>query len=125
MDSREAHVFRFSPADIEQERIFAHSPYRKVHHKAGVIGAGHTHADRGYVEEIANSLGGVEEWLLIGPGAAKHELVTFLHLNAPDLEQKLLATEAADHPTDGQLLAHARKTFKRLDRLRPNTPAGR
>jgi hypothetical protein len=29
-----------------------------------------------------------------------------------------------DHPTDGELLAYARRSFKAIDRLRPNTPIG-
>ena len=37
MDSREAHVFRFSADDVEKQRIQSHNPFRKIHHKAGVI----------------------------------------------------------------------------------------
>jgi len=67
MDSREAHVFRFSADDVERQRIRSHSPFRKIHHKAGVIGAGHVHLDHGYFEEIAEALDGIQEWLLTGP----------------------------------------------------------
>lgn len=123
MDSREAHTFRFSPDDVEKQRISAHSPYRKVHHKAGTIGAGHTHLDHEYLKGIADSLHGVEEWLLIGPGGAKNELASHLQQHDADLRQKLLAVETADHPTDGALVDHARRTFKKLDKMRPNSPA--
>jgi len=27
-----------------------------------------------------------------------------------------------DHPTDGELLDHARRAFKAIDRMLPNTP---
>ncbi len=123
MDSREAHTFRFSPDDVEKERIFAHAPFRKVHHKAGSIGAGHVHPDRDFLDEIAGSLNGVEEWILIGPGTAKRELAHYFEQNQPDLRRKLLAVETTAHPTDGELLDHARRLFKRLDRLQPNSPA--
>ncbi len=122
MDSHEAHTFRFSPIDVERERIRAHSPFRKVHHKAGTIGSGHLHLDHDYLDGIADSLHGVEEWLLTGPGTAKHELAKRLERQSPDLRRKLLAVETADHPTDGELLAQARKTFKKHDRVRPNSP---
>ena len=122
MDSHQAHIFRFSPSDVEKERIRAHSPFHKVHHKAGSIGAGHVHLDRDYLDGIAESLHGVEEWLLIGPGTAKRELASHLEQHSPDLRHKLLAVETADHPTDGELLDWARKTFKRLDRMRSNAP---
>ena len=123
MDSREAHTFRFSPEDVEKERIRAHSPFHKLHHKAGVIGSGHVHLDREFLDGIAGSLQGVEEWLLIGPGGAKNELASHLQQHQPDLRRKLLAVETADHPTDGELLGRARKTFKKLDHMRPNSPA--
>ena len=38
------------------------------------------------------------------------------------LAKKLLAVETTAHPTDGELLDHARRLFKRLDRLQPNSP---
>ena len=42
MDSHEAHTFSFSAHDVavEKERIVAHSPFRKLHHKSGAVGAG-------------------------------------------------------------------------------------
>jgi stalled ribosome rescue protein Dom34 len=126
MDHREAHVFRFSPDDVEKKRLFANNPFAKVHHKAGEIGAGHVHLDHRYFDEIADGLQGVEEWLLTGPGNARTELANYLEQHRSDLKGKLLANEAADHPTDGELLDRARRTFKRLDRMRPNSPpAGR
>ena len=77
MDSREAHVFRFSAEDVERQRIRSHSPFRKIHHKAGVIGAGHVHLDHGYFDEIAEALDGIQEWLLTGPGILLSVVVPF------------------------------------------------
>jgi stalled ribosome rescue protein Dom34 len=122
MDAKEAHVFHFGADDIEKERIKAHSPFRKVHHKAGVIGAGHVHPDHHYFDEIAEALSGIQEWLLIGPGAAKTEMASYAEQRLPDLSRKLLGVQPADHPTDGELLAHARQAFRKADRLRPNSP---
>jgi hypothetical protein len=33
--------------------------------------------------------------------------------------------EPADHPTEGELLEHARRSFGSLDRMRPNSLAAR
>ena len=65
MDYKEAHVFRFSIDDVHKERIKAHNPWRKVHHKAGSIGAGHVHGDHVFFAETAEALGDVTEWLLV------------------------------------------------------------
>ena len=120
MDSREAHVFRFSPEDVENQRIEAHRPFRKVHHKAGVIGDGHAHPDLRYFGEIIEALQGVHEWLLTGPGTAKSEFARHIGQRAPEIERTLCEVTASDHPTDGELLAQARRAFKAIDRMRPN-----
>ena len=123
MVSREAHVFRFSAVDVERQRIRSHNPFRKIHHKAGVIGAGHTHLDHAYFEEIAEALSGVQEWLLTGPGVAKNELARHLEQHLPDLKRTLCGLQTSDHPTDGELLDQARWAFKSIDRMRSNTAA--
>lgn len=125
MDSREAHVFRFSADDIEKQRIRSHNPFRKIHHKAGVIGAGHAHLDHGYFEEIAEALDGVQEWLLTGPGIAKSELARHIDEHLPELKRSLCGLQPSDHPTDGELIDQARWAFKGIDRMRSNTvPSG-
>ncbi|MBS0525745.1 MAG: translational machinery protein [Proteobacteria bacterium] len=121
MDSREAHVFRFSADDVERQRIRSRNPFRKIHHKAGVIGAGHVHLDHKYFEEIAEALSGVQEWLLTGPGAAKDELARHIEQHLPHLEHTLCGLQTCDHPTDGQLVDQARWAFKSIDRMRSNS----
>ena len=122
MDSKEAHVFRFNAEDVEHERIKSHNPFRKVHHKAGVIGAGHLQLDRDYFDHIIDALRGTNEWLLVGPGAAKDQLLHHVAAHVAWLKEKLVGVEAMDHPTDGELLAHARRFFKAADRMRANSP---
>lgn len=122
INSKEAHVFQFNADDVEKQRIKAHLPFRKIHHKAGVIGAGHVHLDHHYFDEIGKALDGVQEWVLTGPSAAKDEMRTYLRSHQPELEKKLVAVETADHPTDGELLDHAHRLFKAADRMQPNSP---
>ena len=120
MDFKEAHVFRFGAEDVEKERIKSHAPSRKVHHKAGTIGAGHAHADKAFFEEVAAALVGVNEWLLVGPGYSKNDFLRHIEAHAPALKDSLAAVEPMDHPTDGELLEMARCFFKAFDRMRPN-----
>jgi stalled ribosome rescue protein Dom34 len=121
MDSREAHVFRFSLDDVERQCIRSHNPFRRIHHKAGAIGAGHVHLDHKYFEEIAEALSGVQEWLLTGPGIAKNEMARHIEQRLPDLKRALCGLQTSDHPTDGQLIDQARWAFKSIDRMRSNT----
>lgn len=123
MDSKEAHVFRFNADDVEKQRIKAHNPFRKIHHKAGVIGAGHVHLDHHYFDGIAEALTGTQEWILTGPSTAKDEMSSYLRVSLPELKKKLLGIETLDHPTDGELVDHARRYFKAADKMRPNSPS--
>ena len=119
MDTREAHVFRFNATDVESETIRAHNPFRKVHHKAGVIGAGRLAMDTSFFDHIIDALRGTSEWLLVGPAQAKFELVRHIEKTMPWVHEKLVGVETMDHPTDGELVAQARRAFKAIDRMRP------
>src|SRR6476660_7733636 len=97
MDFKEAHVFRFSRDDVEKARIRAHNPWRKVHHKAGAIGTGHAHNDKAFFDEIVAALKGVTEWLLAGPGTAKHDFLRHLSEHERALKERLAGVEPMDH----------------------------
>jgi hypothetical protein len=59
--------------------------------------------------------------LIAGPGAEKTELLKHIELKHPRLAGAIEAVEAADHPSDNQLVAHARKTLSAADRMQPQT----
>ena len=58
------------------------------------------------------------EVLIAGPGSAKTELVKHIEQHDPTLKKKVVGVETIDHPSDGQLVAHARKYFSAADRMR-------
>jgi hypothetical protein len=57
-----------------------------------------------------------------GPANEKTELVKPIHRHAPKLMDAVVGVETVDHPSDGQLLAHARRYFKAADRMMPQRP---
>jgi hypothetical protein len=59
------------------------------------------------------------EVLIVGPGLAKGELVKHLGSHDPVWRKKIVGVETVDHPTDKEVVAHARKYFRVEDRLRP------
>ena len=122
LDAREAHVFQFNAEDVERQRIKANMPAHKIHQKAGIVGSGHTHDGKAYFDGIIAALAGATEWLVTGPGALKNEFAGYVEKNAPRLKSQLVGVEPMDHPTDGELLEHARRFFKTSDKMKPNTP---
>lgn len=119
IDHAEARIFSFNPEEVDATRILAHPPHRQVHHKAGTIGAGKVEEDRNFLADVAAALNESGEILIVGPATAKLELIRYLHRYHPGLEAKVVGIETADHPTDHQIVAHARRYFRVADRMRP------
>ena len=62
---------------------------------------------------------GVPEILVVGPGQAKLEFIKYVHDAAPDRADHIVGVETLDHPTDNQIVAHARTYFLKADRMLP------
>lgn len=117
IDHHEAHVLHFTPDEAERTVVHAHGKHRQVHHRKGAVGAGKAPEDAAYYGEVAGSLEGAREVLVCGPAQAKHEFMKYLQKHAAALAARVVAVENADHPTDGQLLDHARRFFVAADRM--------
>jgi stalled ribosome rescue protein Dom34 len=122
IDHREARVFHFSPAGVEEITLHPDHPTRHIHHKANSMGSGHAAADRDYLDAVAQSVADAHEVLITGPANAKTELLKYIHLRHPKLMNVIVGVETVDHPSDGQLVAYARKYFKAADRMLPQIP---
>lgn len=118
IDHAEAHVLEFSNDVVERKRV--RNPHAgQVHHKAGVIGGGKAAPDAAYLKDVAGSLADAKEILVLGPGSAKLEFLRYVHRHAPAVEANIIGVETADHPTDAQVVAYARKYFTAADRMQP------
>ncbi len=123
LDHAEARVFQFNKDDVEKFMVHGHKHH--LHHKAAsVMGSGREPADAAFYAEICRALDGSSEILVLGPGAAKLELIRHAHKHQPALEAKILGVETVDHPSDGQIVAYARKYFQARDRMLPLRVAG-
>ena len=57
--------------------------------------------------------------LFTGPAEAKHELVKHIDRHDPKLMKIIAGVETVDHPSDGQLVDHARHYLAATDRMKP------
>jgi hypothetical protein len=74
--------------------------------------------DGQFFTEVEAALGDAKEILIVGPAGAKVELETHMKQHAKDLAACVVGIEPVDHPSDGQLLAMARKYFHASDQMR-------
>jgi hypothetical protein len=119
IDHREARVFHFGPGDVERLVIHPDHPTKHIHHKANSIGSGHAAADHEYLHAVAGSFSEADTVLITGPASAKTELVKHIHQHDPGKMKAIAGVETVDHPSDGTLIAHARKYFNAFDRMQP------
>jgi stalled ribosome rescue protein Dom34 len=119
IDHREARVFHFSPTDVEKLVLRPDNPTRHIHHKANSIGAGHAAEDHNFLQAVAQSIADAGAVLITGPANAKTELIKHIHAHEPRLMKVIVGVETVDHPSDGELVAHARRYFKTEDRMLP------
>ncbi|MGE0734101.1 MAG: translational machinery protein [Alphaproteobacteria bacterium] len=125
LDHREAHVFHLTKDDVESRKVRPTGPAhviehaKHLHHRSGTRTGNKAAVNRAFFDRIVEALDGAKEWLVCGPGAAKTEFVHYLHDRKKALAKRVMAIETADHPSDKQVIAHARKYFRKADRLLP------
>jgi hypothetical protein len=111
IDHHEARIFHFNAEDVDRLLLHPHNPTRHIHHKANSIGSGHAAEDHEFLQHVAQGIGGAKAVLITGPANAKTELVKHIGNHVPSLKAAIVGVETLDHPTDGELVAYARRYF--------------
>lgn len=119
IDHQEAHVIQFNADEHENATVSTRSKHGHLHQKAGVVGSGHHLADQTYLHEVVEAVASANEILIVGPSSAKLELMKHMVKHDANIASKVVGIETVDHPSDAQLLAYAKKSFTRIDHLKP------
>jgi stalled ribosome rescue protein Dom34 len=119
IDHHEARVFHFNAAEVDRLVLRPHDPTVHIHHKAHTIGSGHAAEDQNFFRDVESAIAQAGAVLITGPANAKTALMTHMREHAPQVAKAVVGVETVDHPTDRELVAHARTYFKADDRLHP------
>lgn len=117
LDHSEAHVMHFTAENVEKSVVHPTKPHAHLHAKSGSVGAGRQAEDKAYYHGVVEALKGSQEILVVGPAQAKLQLIKHIHAHDQGMADKIVGVETVDHPTDGQLVAYARKYFVARDRM--------
>jgi stalled ribosome rescue protein Dom34 len=117
LDHREAKVVDFSIDDKHVVNVHHKGGHRQVHHRAGTNGSGHAADDGHFFDAIVTALGDAREVLVTGPGNAKVGFREHVGKRHAAVAGRIVGVETLDHPTEGELLAYARRYFKRVDNM--------
>lgn len=71
------------------------------------------------MHEVVEAVASANEILIVGPSSAKLELMKHMVKHDANIASKVVGIETVDHPSDAQLLAYAKKSFTRIDHLKP------
>jgi stalled ribosome rescue protein Dom34 len=112
IDHREARIFHFNASEMDLLVLQPENPTHHLHHKANSIGSGNSAEDHDFFQHVAEAVMDAGELLIVGPANAKTELAKYIKQHIPALSEKIAAVETVDHPSDGELVAMARKYFK-------------
>jgi stalled ribosome rescue protein Dom34 len=116
IDHQKATVWQFTPSEQESTVVHAHGQNR-VHSRKSTHGGHKSAADHKFFDEVAHALAGAHEILIIGPAHTKQEFASYLREKHVALAHGIVAVESADHPTDPEVLAYARRHFAAIDRM--------
>jgi stalled ribosome rescue protein Dom34 len=117
IDHHEARIFGVEGGKFDESTI--RTPRQHIHRHPKGPTAEHNHPDdvRRFFHDVARALDGADAILVVGPSTAKLQFLRYVHKEVPALDPKIVGIETVDHPTDGQLVAHARRYFGIPDRL--------
>ncbi len=109
IDLEHAKIFELHGEQVESHLIHRH----EIRHHSGVEKEqnNHKNADK-FFHGVATHLKVAHELLILGPGLAKTHFKDHLEKHDPEIGKKVVGVETVDHPTDGQMVALAKKFFK-------------
>lgn len=108
MDQQQAQVVMFDKEHSESVKVRSHS---HASHQ------GKSHDEPGFYADIAARLAGTHEVLLTGPGQAHDKFRVWCAVHQPAVAKVIVGSSLSDHPSEGQLVALARKYFSGFDRM--------
>jgi stalled ribosome rescue protein Dom34 len=116
IDHKEARIFAVRVDKVDEEVVLA--PHHMHHtHPRDAQSKGHPEDDKRFFHDVASSLEGAEQVLIVGPSTAKLDFLRYIEKHDHARGPKVVGVETVDHPTDGQLAAYAKSYFKRADRM--------
>lgn len=112
IDHLRARIFHIGMSGVDEVVLHPHMPTRHIHHKANSTGSGHVHESEEFQKQVLDAVSDAGEILILGPSGAKVELAKYISERNPKIGGRIVAVEAADHPSDPEIVAYARRHFR-------------
>jgi stalled ribosome rescue protein Dom34 len=122
MDHHEARIFHVDAETFDEKTVESATHHVHRHPKDAEMKSGkHSDDELRFFRDVAHHLAGAEQILVVGPSVTKLQFFKYAQAHDQTLASKIVGVESADHPTDRQIVAHARHYFH-IDAPRRGVP---
>jgi stalled ribosome rescue protein Dom34 len=109
-DHQSAQVLQFDAAHMQAKKIRTHTHYTRQHGST-------VRTEHEFFGEVCAALEGIAEVLVTGPHIALADFRHYADKHRPHTAARIVGYEVADHPSENELVAAARKYFLKHDRM--------
>jgi len=110
VDHQSAQVMQFGSEHVVERKVHAHLHVTRQHH--GVVRSEHE-----FFGEVCDALDGIAEVLMAGGHTRLADFRHYVEKHRPLTAARIAGWEVVDRPTEGELVALARKHFARYDQM--------
>ena len=110
VDHQHAQVMHLEADSTQVQKIKAHIHHTRQH-------GSKVRTEHEFFGEVCDALADIKEVLVTGSHKAQADFRHYVDKHRPVLAPRIAGWETVDHPSDGQLVALARKFFVAHDRM--------
>ena len=110
IDHQNAQVLRLDATSAQGGKLHAHIHNTRQHGSA-------VRTEHEFFGEVCAALAGISEVLVTGSHLAQTDFRHFIEKHRPHVVPLIVGWETVDHPSEGQLLALARKFYEKHNRM--------
>jgi len=108
IDHQSAQVLQFDAEQVQAQQVHAHTHHTRQH-------GSEVRTEHEFFGEVCDKLAGIDNVLVTGGHTAQADFRHYVEKHRPALSPHVVGWETVDHPSDGQLLALARRFFVKHD----------
>lgn len=114
IDHHEAQVLQFDAEHVQAQRVRAHSKHTRQHGST-------VRNEHEFYAEVCDALQGIAEVLVVGSRTGLADFRHYVEKHRTQCGKQIVGYETIDQPTEGELVAMARRYFQKYD-LMAGTP---
>jgi len=110
IDHQHAQVLHYDAGPVQVQQIKAHNHHTRQH-------GSQVRTEHEFFGEVCDSLANINQVLVTGAHKAQADFRHYVEKHRAHIAPRIVGWETVDHPSEGQLVALARRFFVKHDRM--------